>query len=255
MHRYFLKEFLDLGAGLITLEQWGVNGNKIDVDEFMNNYTRTQRLRDHKTVINHLLKNPPIGWNGKLIFVGGSEGVPLVTSLTIEYSDITIATVNWSGADDGNWRDEVWEFIKGISDEIMLSIPWHIRIRSKLPTWVPYSVILQIPKSKEECVNFLNETLKNPTAEKKFMGMTYMYHADVLNWPKTKYEKIKTPYLVVSGAKDTAVKFSDEFVEKAKKASINIDYMRVEDMDHYIRKRPDILEKSFDWIREILKNK
>ena len=100
MHRYFLKEFLDLGDALITLEQWGVNSNQVNVNEFMAHYTRNQRLIDHRSVINHLLKNPPEGWNGKLIFVGVSEGGRLVTALTTEYSGITLATVNWCGAGD-----------------------------------------------------------------------------------------------------------------------------------------------------------
>ena len=53
-------------------------------------------------VINHLLKDPPKGWSGKFIFVGVSEGGPLVTALTAEYADITLATINWSGAGDWN---------------------------------------------------------------------------------------------------------------------------------------------------------
>ena len=52
-HRYFLQEFLDLGAGVITVEQWGIAGQKVNTEEFMAHYTRTQRLSDHSAVIEH----------------------------------------------------------------------------------------------------------------------------------------------------------------------------------------------------------
>ena len=252
VHRYFLKEFLDLGAALITLEQWGVNGNQVNVDEFMQHYTRTQRLIDHRTVINHLLKNPPKGWNGKLLFVGVSEGGPLVTALTAEYPDITLATVNWSGAGDLSWREELWAFLVGMRDEMLNSIPWHIKIRSYLPSWMPYSVNLHLPKTRIEYDEVMDKTLTNPTPEKELMGMTYMYHADALNWPEIDYKELKSPYLVVAGDKDTLIESSDEFVRKAKQAGANITYLRVDGMDHYVRKRQDILDQSFEWLKKLV---
>ena len=84
-HRYFLKEFMDLGVAVLTVEQQGVDGDKIDVHEFMQNYTRSNRLQDHRAVITHLKKNPPPGWNGQFIFLGVSEGGPIATTLTTDY--------------------------------------------------------------------------------------------------------------------------------------------------------------------------
>ena len=102
LHRYFLKEILELHCGLMTVEQWGVeNPEEIDEATFFDHYTRTQRLQDHITVIDGLIQNPPTGWNGKLVFIGVSEGGLLVTALTEFYQDLTIATVNWSGS--GDW--------------------------------------------------------------------------------------------------------------------------------------------------------
>lgn len=250
VHRYFLKELLDLGAGVITLEQWGVDGSHINADEFMRHYTISQRLIDHKTTIEYLLKNPPIGWNGKFIFVGVSEGGPIVTSLTTKYPDITLATVNWSGAGDWNWREELWAFF--ILEDIKNDIPWYIKIRSKLPSWFPFSVHINLPTNREEYDKIMDQTIINPTTDKEFMGMTYKYHADSLQAPRVEYNKITTPYLVVSGAKDTIIQSSDEFVEKAKNQGADITYLRIPDMDHYVRKRPDVLQKSFDWLKKIL---
>lgn len=112
LHRYFLREFLDLNVGVITIEQRGVDGNEIDAKEFMEHYTRSNRLKDHQTVIESLIANPPTGWNGKFVFLGVSEGGPLITSLTTECTESTIATINWSGAGDWPWREELWVFMQ-----------------------------------------------------------------------------------------------------------------------------------------------
>lgn len=76
-HRYFLQECTDLGLAVITHEQWGVDGNKIDKNEWISHYTRSQRLQDHREVIDELLLNPPAGWNGNFVFIGVSEGGPI----------------------------------------------------------------------------------------------------------------------------------------------------------------------------------
>lgn len=103
-HRYFLQEFLDLGSAVVTVEQQGIDGDNINAHEFMQNYTRSNRLQDHCDVIETLKKNPPQGWNGKLIFLGISEGGPIATTLTTRHQDCTLATINWSGAGDFSWK-------------------------------------------------------------------------------------------------------------------------------------------------------
>lgn len=95
----------------------------------------------------------------------------------------------------------------------------------------------------------MNDALVNPTVEKEFLGITYMYHADALMYPKANYHLIKTPFLVVAGAQDTIIDSADAFVQKAKEAGANITYFRIEDMDHYIRRRPEIIEQSFQWLK------
>lgn len=231
VHRYFLQECLDLECGMITLEQRGVNDQEINVDEFWKNYTRTERLIDHQLAIESLFENPPSGWNGKLIFIGCSEGGPIVNSLTEEYAASLIATISWSGAGDWNWRDELWIYVKE-------SVGFGgVKLTRKM-----YDMIM-------------DQVLKEPTFEKECFGMTNAYLADALCWPDVKYEKLTRPYLVVSGALDPFIVSSDDFVKKAKQNNVDVIYFRVEDMDHFIRNRPDIIEKSFSWLRDVLKNK
>lgn len=249
-HRYFLKEFLDLGVGVITIEQQGVDGHHINKTEFMEHYTRSNRLSDHRIIIEHLKKHPPKEWSGKLIFLGVSEGGPIVTTLTTDYSSEAVATINWSGSGDFSWRDELWIFMQ----DMIKNTPWYIKLRAQFPSWMPYSLDLYFPKSRKDHDQAMDETIKNPTANLKLAGMTYKYHHDALIvYPKPEYEKIKTPYLVVAGTKDSIIDSSDAFVRKAKSVGAPVTYMRISDMDHYVRKKEDVMNDSFAWLNKQLK--
>jgi pimeloyl-ACP methyl ester carboxylesterase len=247
-HRYFLKEFLDLGIAVLTVEQQGIDGKKMNPQEFMVHYTRSERLRDHQIVIENLKLYPTQGWNGKFIFLGVSEGGPLVTTLTSQYSDITVATINWCGAGNWSWRDELWVFIEGIKKEI----PWHVKLRMHLPKWFPFAIDFCLPKTRQQYDQIMDQTLQDPDCNKEFMSMTYKYHADALSYPKYNYNKICTPMLVVAGDQDTIIHSSDEFVDKAKEANVAISYLRVPGMNHYVRKYPDVVAQSFEWLKQQL---
>lgn len=250
LHRYFLQQLLDLRCGVITVEQQGVSDTHVDPTEFMNHYTRSRRLSDCKAVIEHLRKHPPIGWNGKFVFIGVSEGGPLVTQLTADYQLNTLATINWCGADGLNWKEELWLFIDSMRDILVGSLPWYHKLRLKLPSWAPFA--LQLPTTRQDYEQIIYAITQNPTYSKEFMGMTYAYHVDALNWPLTDLPKIKTPFLVVGGAKDPAITSIDTFVRNAEKAGMPITYFRIEDMGHSVRKRPDVLERSFKWLKHVL---
>lgn len=251
IHRYFLKELLGLGCAVITIEQQGVDGNKIDVEEFIEYYTRSIRLADHEVVINTLGQDPPQGWNGKFIFIGVSEGGPLVTTLTERYSDHTIATINWVGAGDWSWRDELWVFMKQLKENMPWYQRWSLQLCAQFPKWAIFS--MNFPTTRKAYDNLMDQIIIEPITTKEFMGMTYAYHADALvTYPVHDYHKIKTPFLVVAGTQDSIIESCDMFVQKANTADAPISYIRVPDMDHYIRKRPDIIEQSFAWLQEIL---
>lgn len=246
VHRYFLQECLDLNMGTVTVELRGIDGAKID-ESWINYYTRSQRLADHSMVIEHLKQNPPAGWNGKLVLIGVSEGGPLVTSLSTKYAIDILATINWSGADGISWREELWSFIQAAKE----NLPWWAKICLKLPNWM--KIDLGVPKSREAYDQKLCEILNDPcSTEKCFLGMTYKYHADALCYPEFEYSKIVKPFLVVAGAQNSSIVSSDCFVQQAQAAGANITYLRVADMDHYVRKRPDVIVQSFEWLKENL---
>lgn len=245
-HRYFLEEFLTLPAAVITLEQWGIDGNSIDKNVFMKHYTRSQRLKDHQTAIEYFISNPPHWWNGKFILFGVSEGGPLVTKLTENYNNHITATINWCGAGCHNWCKELWGFICELRKN--KNVPWWIKLWDVVPSWLPFS--LDIPKTYTEHCKRMKAIQANPTTEKLFMDMTYLYHADALAWPEHDYRALKNPFLIVVGTADSIIHSADAFAENAKIAGANITYFRVEGMDHYIRLRPDIIAQSFEWLKK-----
>lgn len=244
-HRYFLQELLDSGIAVLTVEQQGVLGNNIDIQEFTEHYTRSKHLHDHQIVIESIKANPPKSRNGKLIFIGVSEGGPIVTALTPENTDTTIATINWSGAGDWPWREELWEFIKNLKI-VNPECPHGVTLKE-------CNICSEHVMSRREYDAHMDFMLRNPSVSEDFLNMTYKYHADALHFSLPDYERIRTPFLVVTGGLDSLIESSDAFVEKAEDAGCPVTYMRIADMDHYVRKRPDIIQDSFDWLEYTIK--
>ncbi|MEI8366164.1 MAG: hypothetical protein WCF65_07070 [Parachlamydiaceae bacterium] len=241
IRNYFSERVIPLHVGYLTVEKWGVDGNQIDEEEFWNHYSRSQRLKDHLKVIKQLEAEPPSGWNGKLIFIGVSEGGPLITDLSI-LSPNTLATINWVGAGDWSWADELWQFFEDWKEKSF----W-VRLYDAVPRWLPFSP--DVPQTRWEFDTLVQEIICNPTPSLFMGGMTYLYHADAFQIPSIDYSQIHSPFLVVEGTKDSSIISCDQFVQKAQEANAPITYFRIEGMDHWIRKRPDVIDQSFEWLK------
>jgi dienelactone hydrolase len=235
-HRYFLRNFDAVGAAALTVEQWGITEHAIDKKIFMAHYTRTQRLQDHRAVIEHIRRYPPRGWNGKLALLAVSEGGNIAVTLAADPNVPVSATAIWSGAGNWSWRDELWAFMRQACSE-------------------------ESAKDEAECQNVstrqqfdsrLDEVFLHPSSQLYYSNMTNMYMSDAMTYPKPAYKNIHGKLLVVSGVRDTLIQSSDDFYKKAKQAGVNITYWRIEDMDHSIRKRPELIERSFEWMKQQL---
>ena len=219
--RYFYEDRVkSLNVGYLTLEQWGIDGNQMNEKVYWEHYTYSLRLNDHIAVLQYLIKNPPTNWNGKFIFIGVSEGGELVTDLSILFHN-TIATINFVGAGDIPWKEVTWDY-------------------------------LEVPRSRDEYDKITQEIIDNPTPNLWFESMTYLYQADAFKKLPYDYDKIKVPLLVVKGTDEYDIKSCDLFVEKAIKASVPITYYRIDDMTHNIRNYPEIIDRSFDWVRTFI---
>ncbi len=241
IRNYFLEKMEALGVGYLTVEKWGIDGNQINEKEFWSHYTRSQRLEDHLKVVQYLEENPPERWNGKIILVGVSEGGPLVTDLTITCPN-TLATINWVGAGDWSWAEELWEFFENWKQNSF----W-MRLYDAIPRWIPFSS--DIPKTRQEYDILVQHIIENPSSEESMGGMTYLYHADAFQKSSIDYSKIKTPFLIVKGTEESDILSCDQFFQKAREAEAPITYFRIDGMDHYIRKRPDVIDQSFEWLK------
>lgn len=245
-HRYFLQECLDLGLGVVSLEEWGVDGRDVNVDVFMAHYTRTRRLEDYRIAIEHFMKEPPRGWNGKFVLFGISEGGPLVTRLSEEYPDNLLATINWAGAEAWLWRDEFWLCIQ----KMRSNFGWWQAFLDKLYQWVPF--VRHIPATREEYDDLVDEMIKNPVATKEFLDFTYMYHADACAFPLPRYRMLQKPFLVVAGGLDPEISSFDDFVINAKEVGAPVTYFRVDEMGHFVRRNLYAVEKTFAWLAQQL---
>jgi hypothetical protein len=233
---------MDLGLAVITVEQRGIDGHRIDPEEFIAHYTRSQRLDDHKDTISFLKANPFEGWNGKFVFIGVSEGGPLVSSLTSSYAEDTVASIIWSGAGNWTWREELWAFMQNL-----------IEINPDCPHCIPLLECEICSKTftiRDRYNDLMDLTIENPSSGEFFLNMSHLYHADAQTYPKCQYSEISSPLLVVNGALDTTIDSCDEFISRALDVGAPVTYMRVPDMDHYVRMRPDIIEASFMWLSE-----
>lgn len=189
----------------------------------------------------YLKKNPPTGWNGKLAVLGVSEGGPIATQLN-EQNRAILATVLWSGAIDTSWRDTLWLDMHEVYNTVC--------VPQKNPVNDCYDIA-----TKNAFESRINYALTNPSSESYFFNMTNMYVADGVNFPTPSYQKLHGNILVVTGVKDTIIGSSDDFVKKANISRLNIEYWRVESMDHSIRNHPDLIDNSFAWLSNKLNSK
>lgn len=163
--------------------------------------------------------------------------------MTAEYSDHVTATVNWCGAVDPSWREHLWADIHKVLIENP-ECPHEVKVND-------CNICLEQIRSREDYEKRMDDITCDATCNRHFLGMTYKYHADAMLYPHIDYKKIRTPLLIVAGTKDAITTSTNVFVEKAKVARVDITYICVEDIDHYIRKRPDIINKTFEWLKNI----
>lgn len=246
LHRYFYKEFMDLGCGIVSAEEWGIDGHVIDVDVFMQHYTRTRRFEDYQILLDHFIANPPVGWNGKFVLFGISEGAQLVTRLTEEYAPHIRATIAWAAPGAWSWPDELWQFM--VHERSAFST-WR-QFVDELSQWIP--LVSSRPATRNVFDDLLAQMMKNPAWNKEFMGMSYQYHVDACSYPLPRYEKLAVPFLSAAGGLDPAIGSFDEFVKKAQEAKCPITYVRVDGHDHYVRRCPEIVSKTFEWLKQQL---
>lgn len=113
---------------------------------------------------------------------------------------------------------------------------------------MPLPFFPKVPRTRLNFDGLMDSISAHPSAENEFLGMSYKYHADAESFPLPDYSRMQKPFLAVSGAKDSFIKSSRDFDRKALMSAANVTFWEVQDMDHYVRKRPDVIERSFRWL-------
>ena len=163
----------------------------------------------------------------------------MVNQLSIHYPQTT-ATINWSGAGDWSWPNELWAWAKQVRKE-------HPFLAGLYSWWH------RIPKTRKGFNEMMAKTLRDPSDTRWIFGMTYSYHADAINNAQFAYERIHAPMLIVCGTKDSLVESCDSFVRKAQVVNSPITYWRIDGMEHLIsQNKENIIPKSFEWLKQWL---
>lgn len=240
LHKIFEPLLVPRGFGLITIEKWGVTPEGVDTQAFHEHNTRSQRIADHKTVLDALQVQGLTGLMTRCtyVFIGGSEGGDIMIELMAHYADRTRAGINFAGAGAHGAYGEIWACVQ------------QMRIEGSCLTRL-YMWWESIPKTYAEYNKQIDMMCADPSPEKWWFGQTYRYWADAFT-RTVDFERIyasKIPLLVIMGTKDSGIASCDIFVERAKERGVPITYWRIDDMGHSVSKsRPVLFEQSIDWL-------
>jgi pimeloyl-ACP methyl ester carboxylesterase len=245
-----LKNFLPIlkncNVGLLAVEKWGVNGANVDEKEFHAHNTITQWIEDHERVIDHLTTSNPNGWDGRLVFLGGSEGGDVATALTVNYRKQVLATIIFAGIGLKSRQDEIWDHMQIYLE----NASWY----EKLGLW-----FMGISKNREKFDEQVKLMEQNPNPKKWWYGQTYKYWADAFTRSREslspEFYNLKSPIFISTGTADSFIESSDELVEKMKQHDMNVTYHRLQDVPHGMTDHaPQIFDIAATWLQKILEN-
>lgn len=218
------KELLkNSGYALLGLEKPGIHGPLKDghcPQEYLERNTITQRIADHKTVIGKLATDLQ-NWNGRIIWVGGSEG-GMVAGLLAAQSARTQAVVMLVSAGGMSF-----------ADEMRITLP---RLYRKHGVGEA-----ELRKLMSDFERTLIEIRQNPTSLQSFLGNTntYRWWAAIMDVVVVDHLFEKDfPMLLVHGTADESapIEAADAFAEKfADYAKTNLTYFRYEGLDHGLK--------------------
>lgn len=244
------RTMLANGIGIATIEKYGLSETTIDCPQsYLQNNTIPQRIHDHLQVVK-LFRNNLRGWNGKIAWVGGSEGgqvASLVAPLVPETSAVVMLAAGGglTMAEElplvfkkllrrnGASQDQIAEQIRDIQDH-------YLEIKTK-PTW------------KKEWLS-----------DGKKARNTYKYWNSIL-WVKALplLETLQVPIYIAHGTEDTSSAYesskiiADRFAVLGKSNLVFKTYIGLEhnfsDLQGVSHKQ-EVLNEAVTWVISVLKN-
>lgn len=233
LHHVLSTPLLEAGFALVTLERRGVKGIEVDETLFHQFNLPSQRLADHVGFVEHLKENPPPGWDGRLIILGGSEGGPVAIKLSHKIAPD--GCIILAGCQDEPFKELIWDFVQFSKMSDLKNGQY-------------------LPATREE-FDWQCERMKlDPDPTKWWLGQTYLYWSEALDQTEAEeFLGLRCPVMVVAGSKDLKTESTDRLVEKGLSQGQEVNYLRVEGMGHQVLDPQwKILDSIIDYLNSIL---
>lgn len=232
-HLDLSEHLADLGLGLITLEKQGISQNDTNLFEYNQNNYLENRHQDYLLCLENLHTIIP-EWQGKLIFLGESEGGTLAANLAKQFQETAAVLLLATGG--------------GIKPKE--EIKWAIRHRLEKHE----APLDQIDEYMTCLDDQLDSMMLDPDPNKKFLGNTYKWWASLLvvDELSSALTQLSLPIYLVHGIEDEQIPiFSADLASDLLKKTNALTYIRLEDSDHNL-KHPDIYISACKWLQSIL---
>ncbi|MBX9831111.1 alpha/beta hydrolase fold domain-containing protein [Candidatus Babeliales bacterium] len=244
LHKLFLPILKNCNVGLLTVEKLGVNDNAVNKNIFFTHNSISQRVKDHETVLRSLTQRNLPGWDGTFIFIGGSEGGDVASSLMLTFSKQTIASIIFAGIGLHSKQDEIWEGLQ------------HMR---KYGSWLErlYVWWKNLPKTRADFDAQVMQILQDPDPTKWWFGQTYHYWADAFTRTREtslpEFYNLPTPLFIAVGTADSLINSTDALVERMKEHNMQVTYRRLEGIPHGLSKHcPTIFDQAAAWLQKVI---
>lgn len=235
----FEKMIKEAKCGLIFMEKRGVTPEYCNREKFHQFNTPSQRLSDHVKLLDFLKQNPPKGWNGNLIILGGSEGGPIAIKLARKAGPI--ACIVLVGCGDQTFKEYIWRTIQNYRNDKS--------IKSKLISWW-----YNFPKNYSDFDKKCQLMKNDPSPKKWWFGQTYLYWADSLDQEeKTAFLELNCPVLVIAGSKDLEEPSTQRLVSQAEEKGKDVTYRCIEGMGHNVlQSQWEVIDIIIDFLNSLV---
>jgi dienelactone hydrolase len=241
--------FVSYGIGVVSVEKYGLNESTKDCPQsYLQNNTIQQRISDHLMFVN-FLRNNLKGWNGKIVWVGGSEGGQVGSLVAPLVSETAAVAMLASGGG------------MTMAEELPLVFAKMLKRKGSNSS--------QIAKQIKDINNSYREIKLNPTwkiewlSDGKKARNTYKYWNSIL-WIKalSELEKLQIPIYIAHGTEDTSSAYesskliADRFILLGKQ---NLTFKTYIGLEHNfsdlngVSHQQEVLTSTINWIINILK--
>jgi esterase/lipase len=239
--------FNQVGFGVICMERRGVDGEEVDIDKYHEYNTPSQRIHDHRTLVEHLRKNKSRlkNWDGRIFVLGTSEGAPIAIKLADHLTlDACVAVV---AGGDISFQDFIWQHIqayfhndsrtslRNFSQEFLgfnlthYCNDWVVKKLMYFICWYQ-----NIPTTEKEYETICAMIRQNPTSKVFWYGQTHKYWDDALGQTeKDEFLRLRCPILVVYGSKDVHCESTERLIKLARNDQ-EVTALRLEGSGHNI---------------------